>query len=219
MKKYNILIVDDHPAVRTGLKTILKSMGCFENINEAGNLEDGFKSAVSCSVDIILMDVSIHGLSGIDLAAKILTEKPEIKIIMVSMYAKTEYIIRAIDLGARGYILKDSDNEILINGIKAVLLGELFIDSHISNKVIGKLMNKDVLDCENTGLNDYKKLSTREQEILNLLVEGLSTRDIARRLFISGKTVETHKTNIMSKLNCKNLVELVRYAINIGLVD
>ena len=135
------------------------------------------------------------------------------------MYARTEYIIRAIEFGAKGYILKDSDNAILLEGIESVINGELFIDNHISNKVISKLMNKEIKSLETLEMNDYKKLSMREQEILYLLVEGVSSKEIAKQLFISTKTVETHKASIMNKLNCKNLVELVRYAIVIGLID
>ena len=202
-----------------GLKAILKTKPKYEVIDESGSFEDGFKKALELSVDIILMDVSIHGTSGIELTHKILEKKPELKIIMISMYARTEYIIRAIEYGAKGYILKDSDNSILLDGIESVINGELFIDNHISNKVISKLMNKDIKTLEPLEMNDYKKLSMREQEILYLLVEGVSSKDIAKQLFISTKTVETHKASIMNKLNCKNLVELVRYAILIGLID
>ncbi|MBR0318034.1 MAG: response regulator transcription factor [Spirochaetia bacterium] len=219
MAKYNILIIDDHPSVRMGLKAILKTKPKYEVIDESGSFEDGFKKALELPVDIILMDVSIHGTSGIELTHKILEKKPELKIIMISMYARTEYIIRAIEYGAKGYILKDSDNSILLDGIESVINGELFIDNHISNKVISKLMNKDIKTLEPLEMNDYKKLSMREQEILYLLVEGVSSKDIAKQLFISTKTVETHKASIMNKLNCKNLVELVRYAILIGLID
>ena len=202
-----------------GLKAILKTKPRYNVIDESGTFEEGYNKALSLSVDIILMDVSIHGTSGIELTHKILEQKPELKIIMISMYARTEYIIRAIEYGARGYILKDSDNSILLDGIESVINGELFIDNHISNKVISKLMNKEIKTPDTLEMNDYKKLSMREQEILYLLVEGVSSKDIAKQLFISTKTVETHKASIMNKLNCKNLVELVRYAILIGLID
>ena len=202
-----------------GLKAILKTKPRYNVIDESGTFEEGYNKALSLSVDIILMDVSIHGTSGIELTHKILEKKPELKIIMISMYARTEYIIRAIEYGARGYILKDSDNSILLDGIESVINGELFIDNHISNKVISKLMNKEIKTPDTPEMNDYKKLSMREQEILYLLVEGVSSKDIAKQLFISTKTVETHKASIMNKLNCKNLVELVRYAILIGLID
>jgi len=219
LEKYNILIIDDHPSVRMGLKAILKTKPKYQVIGESGSFEEGFNKALELPVNIILMDVSIHGTSGIELTHKILEKRPELKIIMISMYARTEYIIRAIEYGARGYILKDSDNAILLEGLESVINGELFIDNHISNKVISKLMNKEIKNPEPLEMNDYKKLSMREQEILYLLVEGESSKDIARQLFISTKTVETHKASIMNKLNCKNLVELVRYAILIGLID
>lgn len=219
MEKYNILIIDDHPSVRMGLKAILKTKPKYDVIDESGTFEDGYNKALALPVNIILMDVSIHGTSGIELTHKILEKKPDLKIIMISMYARTEYIIRAIEFGAKGYILKDSDNAILLEGIESVINGELFIDNHISNKVISKLMNKEIKSPETLEMNDYKKLSMREQEILYLLVEGVSSKDIAKQLFISTKTVETHKASIMNKLNCKNLVELVRYAIVIGLID
>ncbi|MCL2294000.1 MAG: response regulator transcription factor [Spirochaetes bacterium] len=217
--KYNVLIIDDHPSVREGIKSVLRKKQNLNVIGESGTFQDGYEQAINLSPDIILMDVSIHGFSGIELSNKILKEKPDIKIIIVSMHAKAEYIIKAIEYGVKGYILKDSDNNRILEGISAVIDGELFIDSHISNKVISKLMNKEIKSHYKTEVNDYKSLSLREQEILHLLVEGLSVNDIAKQLYISNKTVETHKASIMSKLKCTNLVGLVRYAIQIGLVD
>lgn len=219
MDKNNILIVDDHRLVREGLKSILKNNISLNVIGEAGTFDEGYKKAIALSPHIILMDVSIHGLSGIELANQLLKIKPELKIIMISMYARTEYIIKAIEYGARGYILKDSDSDRILEGIRTVLEGELFIDSHVSSKVIGKLMNKEIKNLPSFGKDNYKNLSLREQEILYLLVDGISIKDIAKQLFISKKTVETHKSSIMNKLSCNNLVELVRYAIQIGLVD
>jgi len=219
MKKYNALIIDDHPSVREGMKSILKKKHDLNIVGESGTFQDGYEQAMELLPDIILMDVSIHGLSGIELSNKILKEKPNIKIIILSMYAKTEYIIKAIEYGVKGYILKDSDGSRIIKGITAVINGELFVDSHISNKVISKLMNKEIVSNYKAETNDYKNLSLREQEILHLLVDGLSVKDIAKQLYISNKTVETHKSSIMNKLKCASLVELVRYAIQIGLVD
>jgi len=219
MKKYNVLIIDDHPSVREGIISILKKKQDLNIVGETGTYQDGYNLAMELLPDIILMDVSIHGLSGIELSNKILKEKPDIKIIIISMYAKTEYIIKAIEYGVKGYILKDSDSNRILKGIAAVINGELFVDSHISNKVISRLMNKEIDANYKPEIDDYKNLSLREQEILHLLVGGLSVKDIAKQLNISNKTVETHKSSIMNKLKCTNLVELVRYAIQIGLVD
>lgn len=216
---YNILIVDDHPSVREGMKSIIKNDRSLNLIGEAGTFQEGFEKATELSPDLILMDVLIHGSSGIELSKKILQVNPAIKIIIISMYSRTEYIIKALDYGVRGYILKDSDSNRILKGINTVLGGELFIDSHLSNKVIGKLLNKEIKDEYPSGIDDYKYLSLREQEILYLLVEGITVSDIAKQLFISKKTVETHKSSIMTKLKCNNIVELVRYAIQIGLID
>ena len=219
MKKYNVLIIDDHSTVREGIKSILNKKQNLNIVGEAGTFQDGYEQAISLLPDIILMDVSIHGLSGIELSNKILKEKPDIKIIIVSMYAKAEYIIKAIEYGVKGYILKDSSSEKILKGIAAVINGELFVDSYISNKVISKLINKEMKFQPKIAENDYKSLSLREQEILHLIVEGLSVKDIGKQLYISNKTVETHKSSIMNKLKCTTLVGLVRYAIQIGLVD
>ncbi len=219
MQKHNVLIIDDHPSVREGMKFILKKRPNLNIVGESGSFQDGYDQAIRLIPDIILMDVLIHGLSGIELSNKILKEKPGIKIIIVSMYERTDYIIKAIEYGIKGYILKDSDNDIVLKGIDAVINGELFVDSHLSNKVISKLMNKNIQTQYNAEVNNYKNLSLREQEILHLLVNGLSVKDIAKQLYISSKTVETHKSSIMNKLNCASLVGLVRYVIQIGLID
>ncbi|MCL2793477.1 MAG: response regulator transcription factor [Spirochaetaceae bacterium] len=219
MKKYNVFIIDDHPPIREGMKSIIKKKPILNIVGESGTFQDAYEQVTKLLPDIILMDVSIHGDSGIELSNKILKEKPNIKIIIISMYARTEYIIKAIEYGVKGYILKDSDSSRILKGIDAVIRGELFVDSHISNKVISKLMNKEIDSKYKAEVDDYKNLSLREQEILNLLVEGLSVKDIAKQLYISNKTVETHKSSIMNKLKCTTLVGLVRYAIQIGLVD
>ena len=219
MKKYDVFIIDDHPSIREGIKSILRKKPILNIVGESGTFQDGYEQVIKLSPDIILMDVSIHGDSGIELSNKILKEKPNIKIIIISMYTRTEYIIKAIEYGVKGYILKDSDTYRILKGIDAVIRGELFVDSHISNKVISKLMNKEINSKYKVEVDDYKNLSLREQEILNLLVEGLSVKDIAKQLYISSKTVETHKSSIMNKLKCTSLVGLVRYAIQIGLVD
>ena len=134
------------------------------------------------------------------------------------MYSKLEYILESLDFGAKGYILKETSSEKLIECINKVLDGEIYIDSYISNKVIKSLVKKDDMQYSETS-NLYGTLTLREQEILRLLVESVSIKQIAEELFISTKTVENHKSSILLKLNCRNMVELVRYAINIGLID
>ncbi len=216
--RIKIVIIEDHALVREGIKSIVNKNREMKIIGEADNVQDGYDVINSEIPDLLLLDISLHGLSGLELAKKILKKIPELKIIIITMYSKLEYILQSLDIGVRGYILKETSSENLIDCINKVLNGEIYIDTHISNKVIKSLINKkDVQITDNKTL--YGKLTLREQEILRLLVESVPVKQIAEDLFISAKTVENHKASIMIKLNCKNMVELVRYAINIGLID
>ena len=217
-EKIKIAIIEDHALVREGIKSIINKNRNMEITGEADNVDDGYSVALSARPDLLLLDISLHGLSGLELAKRILKKIPELRIIIITMYSKLEYILQSLDLGINGYILKETSSENLIDCIEKVLDGEIYIDTHISNKVIKSLINKkDVQITDNKSL--YGRLTLREQEILRLLVESVPVKQIAEELFISTKTVENHKASIMIKLNCKNMVELVRYAITIGLID
>ena len=213
-----ILLVDDHPAIRASIGAELLKKNIAEHISEAGNSEEGFNQAMALNPDLIVMDISLYGASGIELTKKILQKNPGIKIVMLSMYSKVIYITESLKAGAKGYILKEADMDSIIDGIKKVLSGETYVDSRISSKVIASLISPEE-DLEQPEDSTYDTLSSREQEILRLLAEGREIRDIAKELCISSKTVINHRTNIMQKLNCSNMVELIKYAIHIGLVD
>ena len=213
-----ILLVDDHPAIRASIGAELLKKNIAESVFEAGNSEEGFDQAMSLNPDLIVMDISLYGASGIELTKKILQKNPGIKIVMLSMYSKVIYITESLKAGAKGYILKEADMDSIIDGIKKVLSGETYVDSRISSKVIASLISPEE-DLEQPEDSTYDTLSSREQEILRLLAEGREIRDIAKELCISSKTVINHRTNIMQKLNCNNMVELIKYAIHIGLVD
>ena len=213
-----ILLVDDHPAIRASIGVELLKKNIAEKIYEAGNSEEGYNQAMTLKPDLIVMDISLYGASGIELTRKILQKNPGIKIVMLSMYSKVIYITESLKAGAKGYILKEADMDSIIDGIKKVLSGETYVDSRISSKVIASLISPEE-DLEQPEDSTYDTLSSREQEILRLLAEGREIRDIAKELCISSKTVINHRTNIMQKLNCSNMVELIKYAIHIGLVD
>ncbi|MBR5915614.1 MAG: response regulator transcription factor [Spirochaetia bacterium] len=213
-----ILLVDDHPAIRASIGAELLKKNIAEKIYEAGNSEEGYNQAMTLKPDLIVMDISLYGASGIELTRKILQKNPGIKIVMLSMYSKVIYITESLKAGAKGYILKEADMDSIIDGIKKVLSGETYVDSRISSKVIASLISPEE-DLEQPEDSTYDTLSSREQEILRLLAEGREIRDIAKELCISSKTVINHRTNIMQKLNCSNMVELIKYAIHIGLVD
>ncbi len=213
-----ILLVDDHPAIRASIGAELLKKNIAESVFEAGTSEEGYDQAMVLKPDLIVMDISLYGASGIELTKKILQKNPGIKIVMLSMYSKVIYITESLKAGAKGYILKEADMESIMEGIKKVISGETYVDSRISSKVIASLISPEE-DLEQPEDSTYDTLSSREQEILRLLAEGREIRDIAKELCISSKTVINHRTNIMQKLNCSNMVELIKYAIHIGLVD
>ena len=213
-----ILLVDDHPAIRASIGAEILKKNIAEQVFEAGNSEEGYDKAVFLNPDLIVMDISLYGASGIELTKKIIQKIPGTKIVMLSMYSKVIYITESLKAGAKGFILKEADMDSIMDGIKKVLSGETYVDSRISSKVIASLISPDE-ELEQPENSTYDTLSSREQEILRLLAEGREIRDIAKELCISSKTVINHRTNIMQKLNCSNMVELIKYAIHIGLVD
>ena len=213
-----ILLVDDHPAIRASIGAEILKKNIAEQVFEAGSSDEGYDKAVSLNPDLIVMDISLYGASGIELTKKIIQKIPGTKIVMLSMYSKVIYITESLKAGAKGYILKEADMDSIMDGIKKVLSGETYVDSRISSKVIASLISPGE-ELEQPENSTYDTLSSREQEILRLLAEGREIRDIAKELCISSKTVINHRTNIMQKLNCSNMVELIKYAIHIGLVD
>lgn len=216
---FSVVIIDDHPLIREGLKAIINKENIFNVTGESGNADTAYKLVLQTRPDLVLLDIALHGTSGIELGKKLLKADPSLKIILITMHSKIQYIISALEYGIKGYILKDTSPEILIRGMKKVLDGEIFVDSYISNKVISRLLQQDGEVKEVFSSSEYESLTMREQEVLRLLVNGYSVKQIGTELFISAKTAENHKASIMSKLKCKNMVKLVRFAYEIGLVD
>jgi len=217
-QKKTILIVDDHPLFREGLKAIIgRNPGC-EVIGEAGSGREALKMTKKLRPDLVLLDISLPDQSGLELIREMLKSSTEIKVMVISMHSKIDYIVKAFQAGARGYVVKESATEKLLQGISAVLRGDYFMDTSVSQQVVKKLAG---LVKKEVKLTDaaYDTLTPREQEIMVLVAEGLSTNDIAERLFISPKTVENHRSNIMQKLDLHSTIELVRYAAKLGLID
>ncbi len=218
VQKRSILLVDDHPLFREGLKSILANCSWLEVVGEAENGREGVEKAKKLMPDLVVMDLSLPDQSGIDVTRKIRSILPETRIMMLSMHSKIDYIAEAFRAGVTGYVVKKSTSERLVECLKAISKGEYFLDTSITHKVVKSLMESDKKEAKITDAG-YDTLTPREQQIMRLLAEGLSVKDSAKELFISPKTVENHRTNIMNKLDLHSAMELVRYAARLGLID
>jgi len=216
--KISVMIVDDHPLFREGLKTIIGRDQRYEIVDEAGSGQKALDKAQKAKPDLMMIDLSLPDMSGIELTRRILEKLPQVKIIIITMHSKVDYIAEAFQAGATGFVIKESAAEGLLKGIDTVLKGDYFLDSAVSTQVVETLKK---LPGKETKINDahYGTLTAREQEVLRLLAEGLSSKEIAKKLFISPKTVENHRTNLMNKLELHSTIELVRYAAKLGLID
>ena len=216
--KKTILIIDDHPLFREGLKAIIGRNHRFEVVGEAGNGRDGLQMARELKPDLALVDMSLPDQSGIQLTRELKNISPKTRVMIVTMHSKVDYIVKAFQAGATGYVVKESASERLIQGIETVLKGEYFMDSSVSHKVIEKLMEFPEKEAKITDAT-YETLTSREQEIMVLLAQGHTNKQIAEKLFISPKTVENHRSNILRKLDLHSTLDLVRYAARLGIID
>ena len=216
--KKTILIIDDHPLFREGLKAIIGRDNRFEVVGEAGNGREGLRLAKELKRDLALVDMSLPDQSGIQLTRELKNASLKTRIMIITMHSKVDYIVKAFQAGATGYVVKESAPERLIQGMDTVLEGEYFMDSSVSHKVVEKLMQFPKKEAKITNAI-YDTLTSREQEIMVLLAEGLSSKEIAEKLFISPKTVDNHRTNILRKLNLHSTIELIRYAAKLGIID
>jgi DNA-binding NarL/FixJ family response regulator len=218
MPPKRILIVDDHPLFREGLKALLARHAEYTVAGEAGSAREGLRLTAQLQPDLVLMDISLPDLSGIEATQAIRQKHPGVRVAILSMHSKIDYITEAFRAGATGYVVKESASERLVACLGALCRGEYFIDASISHQVVDSLMQFDRKQAQVTDPG-YGTLTPREQQVLRMLAEGLPAREIAERLSISSKTVENHRTNIMNKLDLHTSMDLVRYAARLGLID
>ena len=218
MTKTRVLIVDDHRVVIEGIKSALSVSPDLEVIGEALNGHQAIKKAKSLKPDIVIMDISMPDLNGIDATLQIKKMDPHIKIIIFSMYSNREYVIDLFKAGISSYVLKKDPMSDLVSAIKAVERGGTYFTT-ISSEILLNYV-KELDDSNNiNNTNGFESLSLREREVFQLLSEGKSIKGIAETLGISRKTVETHKYNIMEKLHAKNITDLTKLAIKKGIIQ
>jgi len=216
MSEIRILVVDDHSLVREGIITMLSIYEDFKVVGDAENGEEAIKKVIKLQPEVILLDINMPGMNGIETAKRILEDTPETKIIILSMEVTQDYISEAIKAGVAGYLAKDTKKDILAEAIRKVMQGEQYFGEKISQVIFKGFYRQSKGERIAT---QNKDLSKREVEVLRLITSGMSNREIADKLFISIRTVDAHRNHIMQKLNLKSTAELVKYAIREKIIE
>ncbi len=215
MTNIRILLADDHRVLRTGLRLLLERHAGLQVVGEASNGREAVEAAAELNPDVVVMDVAMPVLNGIDAAAQIANRFPHIATIVLSMHSDEGYLLRALKAGARGYLLKDSAEAELVQAIRSVHEGKAFFSPALSRMLIDDYIRQLQ---QRGGEDSYELLTPREREIFQLLAEGRSSKEAAQLLNLSPYTVETHRGNIMQKLNLHSLPELILYAVRKGII-
>lgn len=215
MSKVRIVIADDHKLFRMGLRQLIERHPEVAIIGEAATGLEAISIAKEHTPDVVLMDVSMPELNGIEAARRLHEELPEVRVVIVSMHSDRRYVLEALRAGVRGYLLKDSSPEEIFRAIQKVMSNQVYLSPQINEQVIAGFVQQG----NSTAPSAFDILSGREREVLQLLAEGKSTKQIADLLNLSAKTVETHRMHIMDKLDIHTLPELTRYALREGLTS
>lgn len=213
-----ILIIEDHPLFREGLTALLDRYEGYEVIGEAGTGREGLLLAAKFKPDLVLLDITLPGISGIQVARELLAELPGSKVLIVSMHVGINNIIDSFQAGASGYLTKESASGQLLVAMEALLEGKRFIDPSLSPELVDKIIEL-TQDKKKDDRDPYATLTAREQEIMRLLTIDRTIPEIANEFSLSPKTIENHRSNIFTKLGVRNKMELYQYSIKIGLVD
>ena len=206
-----IMLVDDHAVVRAGVRRLIEQDGRFSVVAEADSGESAYQQYLTCKPDIVVIDLSMPGMGGMEAIARIITRFPSAKLLVLSMHENAAFANQALKAGARGYLTKNGLADELVGALEQIAKGDTYINTNISKKIAQQFVSSD---------NELlRQLSTREFEIFRMLAEGMDSNDIGNKLNISSKTVANYQTSIKQKLNVNNPVELVRFAMRSGLID
>lgn len=214
MKSVRLILADDHPLVRAGIRAELESLPGVTVVGEASNGHDVLEMVKSQQPDVVFIDISMPGLNGLEVLARITKEFPLIRVIILSMHDNEEYVWRALKAGAAGYLLKKAATAELATALQRVMLGEIYLSKEISTR----LPKNFALDGIASRKSPLDQLTGRQREILQLIAEGQNTKGIAEILHVSPKTVEYHRMKLMTGLNLHDVPSLVRFALKVGLI-
>jgi DNA-binding NarL/FixJ family response regulator len=209
----HVLLVDNHTLVRAGLRALLQNIQGIQVIAEAGDGREALRLIANHQPDLVLLDIAMPEMNGLEAAAHIVKEFPLVRVIILSMYANEEYVLQALRIGAMGYLLKDADINELELALRSIYRGETYLSPAVSKHVVTNYLRR--VGNESSSL---EQLTSRQREILQLIAEGKTTKEIAQILYISVKTVETHRMQLMKRLEIYDVAGLVRYAIRMGLL-
>lgn len=210
-----IVLADDHPIIRSGLRTMLEAEPGLSVVAEAEDGQAALLAVEKHVPDVLVVDISMPGLNGIDVAQRVHKEYPQVKVIILSMHSNESYVLKALRSGVSGYVLKAASTDDLVTAVHKVTAGEMFFSAAISQRAIDLYVEK----ARASNLEPYDTLTSREREVLQLSAEGLTNNEIAARLCLSSRTVEMHRANLMSKLNLRNQTDLIRFAIQQGILS
>lgn len=211
-----IFLVDDHTIVRDGLRALLANEPDITIVGEAGNGQELLDRLPTTPADVVLLDANMPVLDGLATTQRLRAEYPQVRVLILSMLAHERYIGQLFDAGASGYVLKSAEKDEILVAIQMVISGRQFLCSDLGLSMLRKVLAKDDEPDESTKAS---RLSRRESEVLQLLAEGLTTNEIAEKLFTSKRTIETHRQNILEKTQTKNTAALIRMAVTQGLLD
>jgi DNA-binding NarL/FixJ family response regulator len=217
MDKINIVLADDHVLVRNGIKSMLESDTEIKVVGEASNGAEALETAKALKPDILVLDIRMPGMTGLEAAAKLDKYAPQTKAVILSMHDSEEYVIQALDAGAYGYMLKDTDKNEFIKALKQIYKGNKYFSGSVSNVLANRLLTRKS-GVRKSEVEDQYHLTKKEKEILSMVIDGKQNKQISESLDISVRTIETHRFNIMKKLGVNNAIDMVNKTIKENLV-